>query len=52
MSNARVLPASPAPAADDGSHSLRAGRLGVIGIVFFSGSLFIMAFTGMRLFHH
>ena len=34
MSNARVLPASPASAADE-NHSLRAGRLGVIGIVFF-----------------
>jgi amino acid transporter len=35
MNTARALPASPAPAAHDGSHSLRAGRLGVIGIVFF-----------------
>lgn len=35
MTTARALPASPAPAADDGQHSLRAGRLGVIGIVFF-----------------
>lgn len=35
MTTARALPASPAPAADDDSHSLRAGRLGVIGIVFF-----------------
>ena len=34
MSNARTLPVSSASAADE-SHSLRAGRLGVIGIVFF-----------------
>lgn len=34
MNQARALPTSPTPAAED-HHSLRTGRLGVIGIVFF-----------------